>query len=460
MTRPYELVVLSASSSDELAAAARGLARFLAGRPSLPLAAVAGSLVHDRPRLPHRLALVARDCADAARRLQAPAARETHIGHATTAERPLAFLFPGVGDHYAGMAAGLYRSEPLFRSALDHCAEVLINQLGRDLREILYPENGEAAPPADGPHGRLDLARLLGRDERSGELDRTATAQPLVFAVEYALARFLMGAGIRPTALAGYSLGEYVAACAAEVLAPEDALELVARRAKLIETAPEGAMVAVMLGADHLADHLDGELSLSAADGPRLSVVGGRITAVERLERRLAAEGVASLRLPTRHAFHTAMLEPFEEGMRELAAGFPLRPPTIPLLSNVTGTWLTEVQATSPEYWAQHMSRTVRFEDELAELWRLPAPILVEVGAGRTLGTLVQQHPGRRPDGTILSTLPTTAARDSDVAGVLTALGRLWVEGVDVNWPALFPDGPRERLPHFVFEGDQTETKR
>ncbi|SNR35418.1 acyltransferase domain-containing protein [Actinomadura mexicana] len=459
MSRPYELVVLSASSSDELAAAARGLARFLTGRPGLPLAAVAASLVHDRPQSPHRLALVAHDCADAARRLQAPAARETHIGHVTTTERPVAFLFPGVGDHYAGMAAGLYRSEPLFRSALDFCAEVLMDQLRRDLREILYPEDSEPAPPSGGPPGRPDLARLLGRDERSSELDRTATAQPLVFAVEYALAEFLAGSGIRPTALAGYSLGEYVAACAAGVLAPEDALKLVARRAKLIESAPEGAMVAVLLGADHLAEYLDGELSLSAADGPRLSVVGGRVTAVERLERRLAAEGVASLRLPTRHAFHSAMLQPFEEAMRELAAEPALCPPTIPLLSNVTGTWLTGAQATSPHYWAQHMSRTVRFEDELAELWRLPAPILLEVGAGRTLGTLVQQHPGRRPDGTVLGTLPTTA-RDSDVAGVFTALGRLWVEGVDMNWPALFPDRPRERLPQLLFDGDRADTKR
>ncbi|WP_338743663.1 acyltransferase domain-containing protein [Actinomadura luteofluorescens] len=447
MTRPYELVVLSASSSDELAAAARGLARFLTDRPSLPLAAVAGSLAHDRPQLPHRLALVARDGADAARRLQAPAARETLIGRATAAERPVAFLFPGVGDHYAGMAAGLYRSEPLFRRALDYCAEALMDRLGRDLREILYPEDFESAPPSGGPDGKLDLARLLGRHERSADLDRTAIAQPLVFAVEYALAEYLAGLGIRPTALAGYSLGEYVAACAAGVLAPEDALELVARRAKLIETAPEGAMVAVLLGAGRLAEHLDDELSLSAADGPRLSVVGGRIAAVERLERRLAAAGVASLRLPTRHAFHSAMLEPFEEAMRELAAGPPLSPPAIPLLSNVTGTWLTEAQATSPHYWAQHMSRTVRFDDELAELWRLPAPILLEVGAGRTLSTLVRQHPGRRPDGTVLSTLPTIEARDSDVAGVLTAVGRLWVEGMDVNWRALLPDRPRERLP-------------
>jgi acyl transferase domain-containing protein len=402
------------------------------------------------------MALVARDGADAMRQLLEPAPREVCVGQATGTERSLAFLFPGVGDHHVGMAAGLYDSEPEFRAALDSCADLLAEHLGRDIREILYPADLANEPPKErrtssGP----DLRRLLGQENRPAELDRTTTAQPLVFAVEYALARLLVSWGIRPGALAGHSLGEYVAACLAGVLTEADAAALVARRAELIETAPEGAMVVALLPADKLAGYLDDEVSLAAADGPQLSVAGGSVAGVTRLEERLRAEGVASRRLPTRHAFHSWMLEPLEEPLRDTVAGFFLNPPAVPMLSNVTGTWLPQAEATSPRYWARHMTQTVRFADLVGELWRLPAPVLLEVGVGRTLGTLVRQHPDRGPDGVVLSTLPTVEARHSDLFSLLTAVGQLWVEGVDVDLQALLPDIARQRplIPQ-VFQTD------
>src|SRR6185369_10377965 len=158
-----------------------------------------------------------------------------------TGDRPVAFLFPGLGDQYAGMARGLYDAEPAFREAFDLCVEGLRPELGLDLREVVF---AAAAPPKSGSTGP-DLRAMLRRgdaeqDPAAARLAETAVAQPACFAVEYALARLLMSWGIRPQAMIGYSLGEYVAATLAGVLSLEDALKLVVRRARLIQELPGG----------------------------------------------------------------------------------------------------------------------------------------------------------------------------------------------------------------------------
>jgi acyl transferase domain-containing protein len=349
--------------------------------------------------------------------------------------RPVAFMFPGVGDHYAGMGHGLYRAEPEFRSTVDSCAEVFAAHLGVDPRDVLYPVGiGERAG------GGLDLGALLGRRDPAGgdrpdAIDRTLLAQPLVFTVEYALARLLMSWGVTPAALVGYSLGEYVAACLAGVLSLEDAIALVARRAELIETVPLGAMLVVLLPADELAELLDGELSLAAVNGPLLSVAAGPPDAVLRLENRLTAAGVANLRTPTRHAFHSAMMAPLSEPLEELLRTFRLRPPMIPFLSNVTGTWITGAEATSPAYWARHLRQTVRLHADLGELWRVPSVIAVEAGPGTMLGSLAAMHPDRPPGGDppVFATLPGAGSNHSDIAALRTLTGALRRLGVPVR---------------------------
>src|SRR5918999_3708364 len=169
------------------------------------------------------------------------------------------------------MARDLYETEPTFRAALDRCCELLVPHLGLDLRGLLFPSD----PPGAAAR-RPDLRAMLGRSQRpQSELDRTLYAQPAVFAVEYALASLLMEWGIRPQSMIGYSLGEYVAACLAGVLALPDALVLVARRARLIDGLPAGAMLAVPLPEAEARALLGGELSLAALNGPSVSVAAG-----------------------------------------------------------------------------------------------------------------------------------------------------------------------------------------
>jgi acyl transferase domain-containing protein len=432
--RPAELLVLSADSPAELEGAATALADRLVRAPGVPLFAAAREL-YARPALPFRRALVAADTAEAVRLLRPAEPGPRVVGPADPA-RPVVFMFPGVGDHYAGMARDLYRHEPVFRSALDRCADVLHGELGVDLRTVLYA--GEAADKPAGTPGKLDLAALLGRRDGRADpsgIDRTRVAQPMVFSVEYALAQLLISWGIVPAGLVGYSIGEYVAACLADVLSIEDALVLVARRAELVETMPPGGMLVVMLGADALESYLDGALSLAAVDGDRLCVAAGPPDALRRLEARLTSAGVANLPAVTQHAFHSSMMTPLAEPLERLLRTFPLRAPSTPFLSNVSGTWISDDEAISPAYWARHLHRTVRFHDDLTELWRLPSVIALEVGPGQMLGSLAAQHPDRPAgeDLPVFSTLPGASARRDDLPAVLGTVGALWQAGVPVD---------------------------
>jgi acyl transferase domain-containing protein len=457
-SRPWQLLVLSARSPRALDAASANLAGWL-GDPELEvdLADAAHTLRVGRKAFRHRRALVCRDREEAARLL----AERLVTGDAGDpgAEAPgVAFLFPGLGDQYAGMAAELYRQEPVFRETFDRCAEILRRHLDLDLRELLWPADLSIPAGAPGGSARPDLRRLLAGGEENGDdgpLARTRIAHPALFAVEYSLATLLQEWGIRPAALLGYSLGEYVAACLAGVFSLEDGLRLVAERARLVDALPEGAMLAVPLPAEEVAPLLDTNLSVAAADGPTLTVVGGPAGAVDLFAWQLSSRGIATRRLRTVHAFHSRMMEPAVAELARIARGVNLAPPSIPFVSNVTGTWITDAEATDPEYWARHLASTVRFADGLASLMAEEGPrVLVEVGPGRSLATLARQHPGR-PSGLVdVATLRDRRDEVSDQAFLLDALGRLWLAGVRPDWQAFVAGESRRRvpLPTYPFE--------
>ncbi|MEG8279768.1 FkbM family methyltransferase [Streptomyces sp. AHA2] len=355
--------------------------------------------------------------------------------------KPVVFMFPGLGDHYVGMGGDLYREFPVFREAVDVCAQALIGELGVDIREVIFPAAGCGdAAVAGGPV--VDLRRMLAggrgpRGEGERRLRATALAQPALFVVEYALARLWQSWGARPSLMVGYSLGEYVAATLAGVLSVGDALMLVARRAALIEELPAGAMLAVMLPEREVTALLGGQLSLSAVNGPQLCVVGGAVAAVEALETSLREGGVVCRRVQSTHAFHSSMMEPVAERVTELARSVTLKAPSIPYLSNVTGEPITDEQATDPAYWARHLLSPVRFAEGLAHL---PAgALLLEAGPGQSLSSMASAVRGSDA-GAIVASMRHSLQRTSDSAVALKALGRLWLAGADIDWDR-FPTG-------------------
>ncbi|HEV2733982.1 MAG TPA: condensation domain-containing protein, partial [Longimicrobiaceae bacterium] len=386
---------------------------------------------------------------------------EVGAAPAEDGERTVVFLFPGVGDQYPEMARGLYESEPVFRAEVDRCAEILRPHLGADVRVALYPGGAGAA---DEPgSGELDLRRMLGRggadaEEEPAALDRTERAHPAVFVVEYALARLWMARGVVPECMIGHSLGEYVAATVAGVFTLEDALALVAARARMIGGLPPGAMLAVPLGPEELAPLLRDGAALAAINAPGLCTVSGPPGGVAALEGELAERGVATRRLRAAHAFHSAAMEPVAGRLVERLRGVELRAPSIPFISNVTGSWITAEETADPGYWASHLTRTVRFADGIAEALRTPRRVFLEVGPGRTLGTFVL-HAGA-PEASVLASLRHAYTRRSDVAFFQETLGRLRASGLPAEGSAADGDGARRVPPSAPRAAPSTGTER
>jgi amino acid adenylation domain-containing protein len=449
--RPWQLLALSAKTPAALEALTARLAGHLAEMPEndpesdeeeagKALADVAFTLQAGRRALPWRRTVVCRDRADAVVALADRARR--FDGAPPQGSLSLAFLLPGQGSQRPGMTAGLYAAEPLFRREVDRMAEILRSHLGgEDLREILYPSE-------------------TGSAEAARRLDRTSITQPALFVVETALARLWMSWGVRPQALLGHSIGEYVAAHLAGVFSLEDALELVAARGRLIAELPGGAMLAVALAEADVLELLGTGLSLAAVNGPGQCVVSGSEEAVEALHAELLARGVTSRRLATSHAFHSRQMEPLLEPFTRLVRRAAPKPPQIPFLSNVTGRWITAEEATDPAYWARHLRQPVRFVDGLAALFAEPSRALLEVGPGRALTGLARRLAESRGEtGRVLvPSLPPVEERVPSEAGedanLLGALGRLWAAGIPVDWPA-FHAGERRRrvpLPSYPFE--------
>ncbi len=439
-SRPHQLLLLSAKSAAALDHATARLADHLRQGTGLDLPDVAFTLTSGRKAFQHRRALVASvasGVADAAAALETLDPERLLTSAPAPGDRPVAFLFPGQGSQYPGMGGGLYDSEPSLRADVDRCCRLLQPHLGLDLRQALF---------AGGGAWEMEAA--------AGRLQSTELAQPALFVVSWATARLWMSWGVRPEAMLGHSIGEYVAACLAGVFSLEDALAVVAARGRLMGQMPPGAMLGVPLPEVDVLPLLGEELSLAAVNRPEVSVVSGPVEAIAELAARLTAQGLACRRLHTSHAFHSRMMEPVLEPFREQLERVRLEPPRLPFLSNVTGTWIRAEEATAPAYWVRQLRQAVRFADDVALLLAEPQRILLEVGPGNALSTLARQHPAAGPDHAMIATLRHPKQSEPDAAFLLHALGRFWLAGGEVDWAGFWAGEHRRRLslPSYPFD--------
>lgn len=433
--RPWQLLVWSARTPAALEQIAENLGRELdggfsaSGSPAArSLPDVAYTLAVGRRAFAHRRFLVARDGAAAVQRWRAPGQGRVAVG----LPPDVVFLLPGQGSQYPGMLAGLYASEAVVREAVDRCAELLRAHLGFDLRTVLSPD----AP---------------GAKER---LRRTAVAQPAIFVADYALAKLWLSWGVQPAALLGHSLGEYVAACLAGVFTLEHALALVAARGALMEALPAGAMLAVALPETEAAALAAAHgLALAAVNAPGACVLSGPTVAIEGVAESLQRREVAARRLETSHAFHSAMMDPVVEPFRAQVRRAQPQAPRLPIVSNVTGRWLTDAEATDPDYWAGHLRQPVRFAAGVAFLQSTAARLFLEVGPGRALAAMVRRAVGEQVGPVVTSTRHPEETTD-DLEHLLTAAGRLWAAGVAIDWAQFYAGQRRRRvpLPTYPFE--------
>ena len=457
-SRPWQLLVISAKTDSELKTATVNLADYLRQHRDLNLADIAHTLQREQEVFKHRRTVVCRDIEDALVALQDSRRVLTNIQE--TEERPVAFMFPGLGTHYVNMAWELYQVEPVFRASVDYCCEFLKPLLGQDLKDVIYPhrasQQDQQSLRENSPG--LDLRKMLGRSQTQADakivaakslLNQTHLAQPAIFVIEYALAELLISWGIRPAAMIGYSIGEYVAATLAGVLSLEEGLTLIAARAQIIQKLPGGAMLAVPLSQTEISPLLNDKLSLSAVNGPSMGVIAGETNAIEVLEQQLTQKGLACRRLDTSHAFHSQMMEGAISDLRELVKTFNLQAAKIPYISNVTGTWITVAEATSPDYWVKHLCQPVLFAQGMQELWKQQYPILLEVGPGQTLGSFALQciENNSAVSQIILPSLRYSYDNKPDLAFLLKTLGRLWLTGVQIDWAKFYVHEHRHSIP-------------
>ena len=426
---PWHVLPISAATEAALEKVTENLADHLSRNPGTALADVAYTLQMGRAAHPFRRAVVCGDAADAVRALETLTPDRVASRHQEKIHRPVVLLFPGQGSQYPNMAAGLYQSQPGFRQELDRCSERFEPHLGLRLRDLIHGGTSDA-------------------------LDRTEFTQPALFAVEYAVARYWMQLGLKPDAMLGHSIGEYVAACLAGVFTLEDAAAAVAFRGRLIEALPEGAMLAVPLPEAEIPPLLQNGLSLAAVNSAAQCVLSGSPEAVAQLEAELSARNIAVRRLPASRAFHSAAAKPSAMELRRYLGNLQLNPPALPFLSNVTGTWIAPEEAVSPDYWARHLREPVRFAAGLDEVLKLGDALLIEAGPGRTLKTLARWHPSKAPNQIVLTSLPSREAPAPDYPHFLRAVGEAWLAGCPVAWEFLHQGQSRRRvpLPTYPFE--------
>ncbi|HEX7031238.1 MAG TPA: aminotransferase class III-fold pyridoxal phosphate-dependent enzyme [Gammaproteobacteria bacterium] len=434
-TRSRQLLVVSGKTRAALERNRAALAGWLERNPDAELADVAWTLQRGRAAFEHRYATAAGDVKDAITRLHA-ASGVTGVAGTDHGDGKAVFMFPGQGSQYVGMGRNIYRDEPLVRDIVDRCAQALQGTLAFDLRDVMF--------------GRLDNADEL--------LDETEYTQPALFVIEYALARLWMQRGVQPAALLGHSIGEFAAAALAEVFSLEDAVRVVAERARLMQQQPNGSMLAVHLPEGEVLARLGDGVTLAAANAPGLCVVSGRDANVQRMKTRLEGEGVGCRLLRTSHAFHSAMmdgvLEPFETFLGDIR----MSPPKLPIVSTMTGERLSDDETTSPRYWTRQLREPVRFLRALETARReAKNEAWIEVGPGIATTTFARRAFAEldgAEDTEVVSSLGQK--REPDNTAMLEAAGKLWTSGYRIDWGALHEGESRSRIPLPTYRFERT----
>ncbi|WP_104491339.1 type I polyketide synthase [Paracoccus denitrificans] len=432
---PFHIVAVSGRSKAALDANSAALAGWLQANPAVNMADLSFTLTQGRRQFDRRRVLVAETAAEAARLLADPDPLLVFDHQQAGDPAEAVFMLPGGGAQYAGMARGLYQTEPVFREWMDRGLDHMAAAHGTDLRALWLPEPGAEA-------------------EADRRLLQPSLQLPLLMITEYALAQLWISWGVTPAALIGHSMGENTAACIAGVMSFEDCIGLVRLRGLLFDRVPAGGMLSVPLAPEEFAAELaELELDLAAVNGPGLSVVSGPDAVLDRFAERMAAREVECQRIAISIAAHSRLLDGILDEFRAYLASIPLNAPQIPIVSNRTGQVLTAAEATSPDYWVAHLRGTVRFADGIAHLAQVPGRVFLEVGPGRAMQAMAKAHPAVAAN-QVISTLRHRDHATGDDSYFMAALARFWACGGLVDWDQVWGGARRRRLslPGYAFQ--------
>ena len=406
--RPVQIMTVSARTAESLRAGAQALADFVETSPRVELRDIAYARNVGRQQFARRRFVVAASARELATALRV----EAHPAEATRTPPSIVFMFTGQGAQRVGMGHALYVDEPRFRDAIERSLGRVDRSVAQTLRELICMRRGGDA---------------------AAELARPELALPALLAVEYALVQVWTAWGVVPGALIGHSYGELIAACIGGVFSVEDAMDLAIERGRLMQRMPPGRMLAVPLPASEAARWVDQQVTLASINGDERVVLSGPIEAIGRVQQGLAARGIATQWLNVPFAYHSTLLDPLLDDYRAIIGRAARRPLTARCMSNLTADWLTNEQASDPQYWAAQMRQPVRFAEGLRRMREDGHTMFVEVGPGQTLAGLARQVLGRGV--TVCGSLARESrVADADWRAILDTLGRLWSAGIAVDW--------------------------
>ncbi|WP_156727234.1 type I polyketide synthase, partial [Streptomyces apocyni] len=432
--------IVTGKNEQAVRAQAARLHQYAVEHPELSASDIGYSLATTRALLDHGAAVTGGgDRAALLSGLETLAGGETPAGGLVRGHRARpgkrAFLFTGQGSQRLGMGRELYAASPVFAKAFDEVCTHLDCELVRPVKDVLFA-----------PEGSADSALI----------DQTAFTQSALFSVEVALYRLFEHYGITPDYLLGHSIGEVTAAHIAGVLDLPDACVLVAERGRLMQAARAGgAMAAIQAGEEEvrvsLAPYGDDRIAIAGVNGPQAMVISGDEDAVEEVTEAWRAKGTRTKRLPVSHAFHSPHMNEVLDEFHEIASGLTFHEPTIPVVSNVTGTLATTEQLTSPDYWVRHIREAVRFADCVRYLEAEGVTDYLELGPDGVLTALVQGSLTEEA-GALTPALRRGRPETDTVAG---ALALLRIRGAVPDWSAVYPDARQVALPTYAFQHER-----
>ncbi|NLU93263.1 non-ribosomal peptide synthetase/type I polyketide synthase [Chitinophaga sp. Ak27] len=433
LSNPAETLLLSANSPEALNSITTKLINFLQHNPGINFSDVAYTLQTGRKHFRYRRSVPCTDIRDAVTSLL----REQYTSTVSPKEgSAVIFMFSGQGAQYIDMGLELYEYLPAFRRIIDGLFERLKALSTDNFLEVLYPGLFQQALSEDKEHDTYYL-------------------QPVIFIFQYGLATLLRGWGVEPVAMIGHSMGEYTAACLAGVFSADDALKLLLKRGELMKKTCEGRMMSVNIAEAELRQWLQPGVDLAAVNAPGLCVVSGEAKAVETLATSLSEAGIEMLNLKVRLGGHSLLMDPILEEFLETAKTVVYHDPVIPFISGMSGTWITGAEATSPQYWADHIRKPTRFYEGMNKLIAAyDNGIFLQVGAGKELCLFLERNDNRKPGHVANNLIKRKQDPVSDLYYLNKQLGEIWSNGGVIDWNAFHGHLPRRKvpLPTYAFE--------
>ena len=432
-SRDYQLLLLSGKTPTALKRNIDGLANYVRKNKDVQLADIAYTLQTGRTHFAHRKMFVCQNTEEAIQQLAAKAERPISTVSAKLGNT-LVLMFSGQGSQYANMGKGLYETEETFKTEVDVCFDIIKARCGKDLTSKLFA---------------ADI-------EKHQEINNTEFAQPILFIIEYALAKLLMKWGVNPDVMIGHSIGEYVAACLSGVFSLEDALTLVVKRGELMQRMPAGEMLSVSIAKKELKPLMVGhkDISLAAVNSSELLVVSGPADAIESFAAKLNSLGYKNKIIRTSHAFHSYMMDAMLEDFRVELEKVNMSDPQIPFISNLTGEKAMSEAVSNPQYWLDHLRHTVNFSQGIEKLLNDKDVCFVEIGPGNALGTFVRSNRLRRKSHKVINLVRSPKETYHDSIYLLTGMGELWKNGISLNWDSFYEKELRHKrsLPAYSFD--------